>query len=300
MDKLDAMRLYVRLVELKSFSAAAREQRVKQSTASKWLALLEEEFGVTLIARTTRALRVTESGETFYVRAKELLAAYENTAAELSNSAPELAGRLRVSVPVVFGRLFVVPVATEFLRRFPKVELDLVFADRYINLVEEGFDVAIRVGVPTDNSCRSRSLGGTKRLLVASPSYLKAHGTPQNPSELTAHSCLLHSESSAAALWLFHKGKKDYRAQVRGRFAANNSEALLAAVKSGLGIALLASWLIESDIQRKRLTTLLPDYATPDAPLNALMAPGRHVHPRVRTFVDVLAERLAPQFRGEA
>jgi DNA-binding transcriptional LysR family regulator len=109
---------------------------------------------------------------------------------------------------------------------------------------------------------------------------------------------MLHSESNAAALWLFHKNKKDYRTPIRGRFAANNSEALLAAVKSGLGIALLASWLVESDVRRKRLVELLPDYTTPDAPLNALMAPGRHVHPRVRAFVDFLAERLAPQFRG--
>lgn len=300
MDRLDAMRLYVRLVELKSFSAAARQQRVKQSTASKWLALLEEEFGVTLIARTTRALHVTEAGETFYGRAKELLAAYEDTAATLSNSAPQVAGRLRVNVPVVFGRLFVVPIVTQFLQRFPKVELDLVFADRYVNLVEEGFDVAVRVGVPTDNNCRSRSLGGTKRRLVASPAYVAAHGAPRHPSELSAHSCLLHSDSSPAALWLFQKGKKDYRAPVRGRFAANNSEALLAAARGGLGIALLADWLVESDVQRKRLVTVLTDYSTVDAPLNALMAPGRHVHPRVRAFVEFLAERLAPQFGSAA
>jgi DNA-binding transcriptional LysR family regulator len=292
------MRLYVRLVELKSFSAAARELRLKQSTASKWLSSLEEEFGVTLIERTTRTQRVTEPGEVFYARAKELVAGYDNTALELSNRAPELTGSLRVSVPVVFGRRFVLPVVAEFLRRFPKLELDLVFSDHYVNLVEAGFDVAVRVGVPTDTSFRSRGLGGTKRVLVASPAYLKLHGTPHHPSELAGHSCLVHSGSNASDLWLFHSGKKRYRAQVRGRLTANNSEALLLAVQSGLGIALLAAWLVEAEVRRKRLVVLLADYSAPSAPLNALMAPGRHVHPRVRAFVDFLAERLAPQYSG--
>lgn len=293
------MRLYVRLVELKNFSAVARELRVKQSTASKWLAMLEEQLGVALIERTTRTMRVTESGEIFYVRAKELLAAYESTAAELSNRAPELAGRLRVSVPVVFGRIFVVPLATEFLRRFPKVELDLVFNDRYVNLVEESFDLAVRVGVPTDTSFRSRSLGRTQRLLVASPLYLRARGVPRSPTELAKHACLLHSEFSAGAIWIFRRGKREHRVRVRGRFAANNSEALLQAAKAGLGVALLARWLVERDVRRKRLVEILPDYETPDAPIAALIAPGRHVHPRVRALVDFLAERLPPQLRED-
>ena len=296
MDRLDAMRLYLRIVELKSLSAAARELRVKQSTASKWLAALEEELGASLIERTTRTKRVTESGALFYARAKELLAAYESTAAELSSRAPEPVGRLRVSAPVVFGRMFVAPVACEFLRRSPKVEIDLVFDDRYVNLVEEGFDVAVRVGVPADTSFRARSLGGTKRLLVASPSYVKTHGAPRSPAELRRHACLLHSELSAGTIWIFRKGAKEHRARVRGRFAANNSEALRQAAKSGLGIALLAAWLVADDVRRKRLVELLPAYETPAAPIHLLMPPGRHVHPRVRAFVDFLAERLAPSF----
>lgn len=293
------MRLYVRLVELKSFSAAARELRVKQSTASKWLAALEDQLGVALMERTTRTKRITEAGETFYQRAKEMLAAYESTTAELSNRAPEPSGRLRVSVPVVFGRIFVVPVAAEFMRRYSKVELELVFSDQYQNLVEQGLDVAVRVGVPTDTSFRARDLGGTRRLLVASPPYLKQHGAPKSPSDLASHTCLLYSEVSAGAIWVFRRENEEYRAQVRGRFAANNSEALLHMAKAGFGIALLASWLVGDDVRRKRLVELLPEYQAPLAPIHALMAPGRHIHPRVRAFVDFLADAFRSKFAPE-
>lgn len=296
MDRLDAMRLFVRLVEHKSFSAAARELRVKQSTASKWIAALEEQLGAQLLERTTRTQRLTEAGELFYQRARELLAAYEETAAALQDRAPEPTGRIRVNVPVVFGRLFVVAEAAEFLRRFPKVELELVFNDRYVNLIDEGFDVAIRVGVPADTSFRSRSLGVTRRYLVASPAYLKARGRPERPEELRDHECLLHSESSAGAIWVFRQGGKEVHASVKGRFAANNSEALLHMARSGLGVALLASWLVEADLRARRLVSLLSGFETPPAPIHALMPPARYVPPRVRAFVDFLAERLAPVF----
>lgn len=296
MDRLDAMRLYVRLVELKSLSAAARDQRVRQSTASKWLSTLEDELGAPLVERTTRKSRVTPAGETFYRRAKELLVTYDDISAEISERTSEPGGHLRVSLPVVFGRKFLVPVAADFLRRFRKVELELVFNDRYVNIVEDGFDVAIRVGLPLDTSFRAYSLGGTRRVLVASQAYLDRSRAPRAPADLSDHACLLHSEHSAGEVWLFQKGKTTARAHVRGRFSANNSEALLYMAKAGLGIALLASWLVEDDVASGQLMELLPEYRAPSAPIQALIAPGHRVHPRVRAFLDFTREALNSRF----
>lgn len=296
MDRLDAMHLFVRLVELKSFSAAARELRIKQPTASKWLAALEHELGVTLMERTTRTKRLTEDGETFYRRAKELLAAYENTTAELQKRAPVPSGRIRVSVPVVFGRLFVMPEAARFMQSFRQVELELVFNDRYINLVEEGFDLAVRVGLPADTNLKARVLGHTPRSLVASPAYLEERGRPKGPDDLRSHDCLLHSELSAGAVWVFRRGSEELRARVRGRMSANNSEALLHMAREGLGVALLASWLVEEDLAARRLVALLPEYGLPRASIQVLMSPAAATQPRVRAFVDFLANALVPRF----
>ncbi|MCH9684738.1 MAG: LysR family transcriptional regulator [Deltaproteobacteria bacterium] len=290
MDRLNAMHAFVRLVEVGTFSAVADELRVKQSTVSKWVAALEDELGVRLLERTTRSRRVTEPGTRFYQRARQILAAYDDITAQLQRDLPELQGRIRVSVPVVFGRLFIVPAVAKFLRRYPSMEIELMFSDRYINLVEDGFDVAIRVGRPIDSSLRSRRLGRTPRRLVASPGYVARAEPIRVPADLRDHPCLLHTGLSTGDVWAFEHGGKTLRAPIRGRFSANNSEALLAMARGGLGIALLASWLVDAEVRAQRLVTLLPEYEAPVAVIHALMPPGPHVHPRVRRFVDALAE----------
>jgi DNA-binding transcriptional LysR family regulator len=289
------MQAFVRLVEAGSFSAAATELRVKQSTVSKWVAALEEEFGAQLVERTTRSQRVTEPGQRFYERARELLAAYEEAASELQERAPEPRGLLRVSVPTVFGRLFIVPHVARFMRRYLEVEVELVFSDRYVNLVEEGIDVAIRVGLPADSTFRARKLGETRRHLVASPGYLKQHPAPRAPKDLKEHSCLLHTGLRIGDIWSFQRAGKAFQAPVRGRFAANNSEAVMVMARAGIGIALLAQWLVEEDLRSGRLVSLLPDYAPPPAPVQAILPPGKYVHPRVRAFIDFLADAAFSQ-----
>lgn len=291
MDRLDAMRAFVRLVELGTFSSVADELRIKQSTVSKWLATLEEELGTQLVERTTRKLRITESGERFYARAQDILAAFEEASAELQNASIEAKGRLRVSVPVVFGRLFVVPHLPKLLKRHPGLDLELVFADRYVNLVDEGIDVAIRVGKPVDSSFKARTLGSTARHLVAAPKYLETHGTPAHPRDLLSHESLLHT-GLAGDTWTFEQNGKTTRAKVRGRFSANNSEALLVMAEQGLGIALLASWLVAPALKRGRLVPLLSDYRLPPAPIMVVMPPNRFTHPRVRVFVDFMHSAL--------
>lgn len=300
MDRLNAMRAFVRVVELRTFTAVAEELRVTQSTVSKWLAALEEEAGVQLLARTTRTKRVTEAGSAFYERSKEILASYDGLMAELhSDGEAQLRGRLRVSVPVVFGRMFAVEAVSAFLRRHPDIELDLVFSDRYVALVEEGFDVALRVGTPVDSSLRARVIASTPRRLVAAPDYLAEHGRPGSPTDLRQHECLIHSGINTGAVWVFSNGTDTVRTRVRGRFAANNSAALCEMAVGGLGVALLASWLVDDAIADRGLVELLPDYELPPAPIQALMPPGRHIHPRVRAFVDSVAAALGRRLAGK-
>lgn len=301
MDRIDAMRLFVRLAERGTFSAAARDLRVKQSTASKWVAELERQLGTSLVDRTTRSLRLTEAGRRFSARAVEVLAGFDGIYAELADGSAEPAGRVRASVPVVFGRRFVVPLVAGFLKRHPKVEAELVFNDRYVNLVEEGFDVAIRVGVPADTTARGRKLADSRRCLVAAPSYVKARGRLTAPKDLVEHDCLLHGEASAATIWRFRRaGAKDQPVPVRGRFAANNSEAVLEMARAGLGIALLADWLVTEDIERKRLIRLLEDHDTPPAPVYALTPPGRYTAAPVRALLDHLSTSLASRLGAPA
>jgi DNA-binding transcriptional LysR family regulator len=296
MDRVDALRLFARLAERRSFSAAARDLKIKQSTASKWVAELEAQLGTSLVERTTRALNLTDAGRRLLTRSADVLAAFDDLAEEFRAAAPEPAGRLRVSLPVVFGRLYVVPALVSFLQTHPRVEAEIIFGDRYVNLVEEGFDVAVRVGVPVDTSARGRKLADSGRTLVATAGYLAARGRPAQPSDLRAHDCLVHGEPGAPTVWRFARGGgAPVPVSVRGRIAATNSEAVLFFARSGLGIALLADFLVAEDLRKKRLVALLGDHAAPPAPIHALTPPGRFTSTTVRAFVDHLARVIPPR-----
>ncbi len=295
MDRLTAMRAFVRVVELGTFSAVADDLRVKQSTVSKWVAALEEEMGVQLLTRTTRSVRVTEAGALFSASAREILASYEHARARLQSEAPELRGRLKVSLPVVFGTLFIVPWIPTFLTAHPKLELDLSFDDRYANLMAEELDVVVRVGVTIDSTLKARTLGHSVRRVVASPKYLRDAGTPTTAEALHEHVAVRHSGALRGEPWIFRKDGRTYRVPIRARFFANNSRALVTAASAGIGVALLADWLVDPYVERGELVAILDDYETPPAPIQALMAPGRMSHPRVRVFVDSLAEALSDQ-----
>lgn len=300
MDRLDALRLFSRLAERGSFSAAARDLKIKQSTASKWIAELEAEFHVNLVERTTRSVRVTNDGQRLLARAHEVLASFDELSADFADRAAEPRGRVRVSIPVVFGRLVVVPALGHFLKRHPEVDAELVMNDRYVNLVDEGFDLAIRVGVPTDTSARGRKLADSHRVLVAAPDYLEGRGRPRLPSDLREHECLVHGDANASIVWRFGKdAAKGVRIPIRGRFAANNSEAVAVMARQGLGIALLADWLVADDIKRGRLIALLEDFAAPPAPIYALTPPGRFSSTTVRALTDHLAAAIGARLGAQ-
>jgi molybdate transport repressor ModE-like protein len=293
MDRIDALRLFSRLAERGSFSAAARDLKVKQSTASKWVAELESALGTTLVERTTRSVRVTEGGQRLLARARAVLLAFDELSTDFEQRAAEPGGHVRVSIPVVFGRIFVVPAVGGFLKRYPQVSAELVINDRYVNLVDEGFDLAIRVGVPTDTSSRGRKIAESSRVLVGAPAYLKAHGEPRTPDDLRKHQCLVHGDVSNPVTWRFGKGaEKGAPIRVQGRFAANNSEAVALMARQGLGLALVADWLVAEEVRRGRLVRLLREYAAPPAPVYALSPPGRFPSTTVRALSDHLAEEI--------
>lgn len=296
MDRIDAMRLFTRLAERRSFSAAAKDLKIKQSTASKWVAALEAELRVSLVERTTRSLHLTDDGRRFLARATEILATFDDTTRELQERNPEPRGRIRLSVPIVFGRTFVVPRLVEFLRTWPRVEAEVVFDDRYVNLVEEGFDLAVRTGVPSDTSARGRKLMESRRRLVAAPAYIAARGLPTRPEDLTDHDCLVHGDASSPSVWRFGRGDGVFLpVAIRGRVAVNNSESVLYLARSGLGIALLADWLVEDDVKSRQLVTLLDGFGSPPAPIYVLTPPGRYTPSAVRALIAHLAAALTPR-----
>lgn len=294
MDHVDALRLLVRLSERGSFSAAARALGVKQPTASKWIAELEAEVGVALVERTTRSVHFTDAGQAYLARARQVLAAFDEMLHEAKQLDPEPSGRVRISVPVVYGQLFVGPALVRFLAKHPRVEAEIVSSDRYVNLVEEGFDLAVRVGVPVDSMARGRKLRSGRRVLVASPAYVRAQGRPKTPRELRAHAILLHGDASLPTVWRFSRaGEPEIAVPVRARSWASSSGIVLEMAKQGLGIALLADWLVAADLAGKGLVPLLRDYETPAAPVYALTPPSRFVSPTVRAIVEHLARELA-------
>lgn len=294
MDRLAALGLFERLARLGSFSAAAAACRVKQSTASKWVTALEEELGVQLAVRTTRSVRLTEAGQALAARIPGLLAAWDDLEGEVRARATELRGRLRVSLPVVYGRRYVVPVVARFLAAHPHLALELTLSDRYVSLVDEGFDLAVRVGMPVDASTVGRKIADGRRVLVAAPTYVAARGRPRRPADLVSHECLVHGEPGTPAVWRFapSKGGPTRPVTVRGRASANNSEAVLALCREGVGVALLADWLVADAIAKRDLVALLPRFHAPPAPVYALVPASRHVPAAVRALVDHLAEEL--------
>lgn len=299
MDRIAALEAYTRIVELGSFTAASEDLRLRQATVSRWIAALEDELHVQLLDRTTRAVRVTEAGQRFYQQARGVLAAWSGAVAEAREEHEEVSGRLRVSVPVVFGQRFVSPSISGLMARYPALSLELSFSDRYVDLVEEGVDLAVRVGRPINTEYRARTLGETPRRLVASQGYLDAHGVPEHPDALAKHMCLLHSGINNRVSWSLMRDGREVRVDVRGRFYANHSGTLLEMACAGQGIALLASWLADDAIHAGDLVPLLQGYQPPMAPIQVLFSSTRHIPRGVKAMIDFLEEVLAPIFSFE-
>ena len=252
MDTFAGMRLLTEVVEGGNFSAAARALGMAPSSVARAIGALEDELGVRLLSRTTRKLSLTEAGRLYHERSKRILAEVEDARLSVSRLEAEPRGLLRLSVPVAFGRLHIAPALPAFLASYPAVRIDLSLTDAFIDLVEEGVDLAIRIGELQDSSLIARRLARNTRVICGSAGYFERAGVPIAPADLGQHNCLVYKRQSNRAVWRLRDPEQTYEVEVRGSLWANNADALHTAALAGLGLAILPTWMVGQDVRRGR------------------------------------------------
>lgn len=294
MDHLSAMAVFARVVEMESFSGAARALGLSKSAVSKRVGRLEDRMGLRLLNRTTRRLSLTEAGAAFYQGCRRVVAEAEAAERAVSRLASAPRGRLKVNAPMSFGVRHLAPALPDFMARYPELNVDLTLNDRVVDLVEEGFDLAIRIAPLAESSLIARRLAPNRLVLCAAPSYLAAHGAPRAVEDLKGHECLLYSYQAAGDVWRLCGPGGERRLAVTGRLRINNGDALLAAALGGLGVALLPCFICGQDLRAGRLIQVLPAWSGPaDTAIAAVYPTSRNLSPKVRVFVDFLTERFA-------
>jgi len=291
MDLLGSMKVYVLAVEKGSLSAAATACDISATMAGNHLRTLEKRLGMQLLNRTTRRQHLTPFGEDYYQRCKEILRLVAETDEQAQQQQLAPAGKLRVTAPVSFGTEALMPALSDYLERYPQVSIDLVLSDRVTDLLEEGFEAAIRVGPVPDSALIARPLAPYRLMICASPEYLARRGTPVMPDELSQHECLSFSPS-AAAHWRLQDQEHICRVPVSGRLQVNQGQALRVAALRGMGIVLQPAILLEDDVRAGRLVQLFPHHQLPTRPMSILYLPDRYRSPKLRSFVDFVVERF--------
>ncbi|MDH3778715.1 MAG: LysR family transcriptional regulator [Gammaproteobacteria bacterium] len=302
MDKFEDLQAFVAVVETGSFTAAADRLDTAKSAVSRRVSALEERLGVQLLRRTTRVLNLTDTGQSFYEHSSRILADLEEAEAAVQQEHGELRGTLRVALPLSFGvRHMCKPIAA-FCKQHPRLKFDLDLNDRRIDLVEEGIDVAVRIGHLKDSSLIARRLFDSRTVVAASPHYLNTHGTPESPEELSSHDCLVYSNLAEPDRWSWtdERGKKRV-IEVRTAMRASSGDFLSNAAAHGLGIIIQPAFLAAEAIRRGNLVPIFTDIEWPITPAYAVYPPTRHLSYRVRAFIDFLVERFAgtPQWDRE-
>jgi DNA-binding transcriptional LysR family regulator len=293
MDRLHAITAFVRVVETGSFAAAARRMNLSVSNVSRHVAELENHLGARLLNRTTRRVSLTEPGRAFFERTVQLLADLEEAEAEAS-AGLEPRGVLRVTCATAFGVRHLAPAIAAYGERHPRVRFDVELSDRLVDLVEEGFDLAVRMGEVRSQALIARRLGESSLVCCAAPAYLARHGVPRVPADLARHACLTYAYSQPADTWRFTDAKgRVHAVKVSGPAHANHGEMLCALSVAGLGVHLEPDVVVAPDVRAGRLVPLLPRYAAPAVPIHAVYASRRHLSAKVRSFVDFIAARFA-------
>lgn len=286
MNQFGAIPVFVAVVECGGFSPAARFLGISKSAVSKRITQLEEQLGVKLLHRTTRRLSLTEAGEHYLEHALKANNAARDAEDAVAQLQGEPQGRLRINSPMSFGRLHMAPMIPEFLKRYPKISIDLVMDDKVVDLVSSGFDIAIRSGELADSTLIARRLAPLNSVLCASPDYLEQHGHPESLDDLLQHNCLSFSYSNDVKEWTFIKAGSRHQVLVSGNYQVNNSEALRDAVLQGLGIARLTTFVAGPDIKAGRIIPLFSDYQMPAQVINAVLIERQYMPAKVRAFLD--------------
>ena len=291
---LAGMEIFARVVEARSFSAAARRLNVSTSVVSKCVTRMEQSLGVRLLNRTTRSISLTEIGAAFYARCAQIVAAAEEAEAMTAGMQSAPRGTLKVNVPVSFGVLHVVPALDDLLHAYPELHVDMTLDDREVHLAEEGYDMALLIAREPHASLVARKLAPIRQRLCASPEYLRRNGTPASLAELTHHNCIVFSRLGPERTWHFDGPDGHASVDVNGTLRLDNENAVRQAALAALGIALLPTYIIGTDLQQNALRPVLPDWKAPQTALFATYLANRYVPAKVRVFVDYLVARFGP------
>ena len=294
MDRFQAMEVFAKVVEQGSFARAAERLDISTSACSRQVADLERHLDTRLLHRTTRRLSLTESGQTFYERCVQLLADLEEAETTAAASTARPRGTIKLSCSINFGVRHVSPAIGDFLARHAEIRFDVALSDRIVDLVEEGYDLAIRIGSTGGETVVARRLGETRLICCASRDYLKRHGTPRSPEDLARHRCLTYEYLQMRSQWQFRdRAGHERPVRVSGPLHSNNGDLLAAAAVQGVGIALEPDFIVGADLKAGRLVPILESFAAPVSPIYAVYASRRYLSAKVRAFVDFLAERFA-------
>jgi DNA-binding transcriptional LysR family regulator len=290
MDKFQEMRVFVTVVTAGSFVGAANDLAISRTATSRYVADLEERLGIRLLQRTTRKLSLTEEGSVFYARCKELLSEIDEAEAEVTSRKGTAKGQLKISAPLSFGLLHLGHLWPEFMAKHAAVTLDVVLTDRTVDLIEEGFDLAIRIARLPSSSFISRTLGSTRMVLCASPRYIKRRGSPRKPSDLALHDVIAYSHFAAGDEWGFAGPNGTSSVRVQPRMRTNSGDTCRIAALQGCGIVLQPTFLIGDDLRNGALVELMPDYRSIELGIHVVYPSRRHVSPKVRLLIDFLVK----------
>lgn len=289
---LNEILVFTRVVQAGSFIGASRELAMPKSTVSRKISELEERLGARLLHRTTRKLSLTDVGQVFFRHAERVVAEAEEAELVVGRMQEAPRGPLRVTAPLNFGYLG--PIVTSFLKRYPEVQLEMVCADRVVDLIQEGFDVAVRAGRLDDSTLIAKNLGVLRNYVVASPAFLEKHGRPSEPDDLRRIDCVVFGAGADRSRWKLRRDRETLTVEVKARVVVNDFDFLDEAARSGLGVAMLPVHRCIQHLRTKHLVRVLPEWCSPEVPLHAVYPSTRHLSPKVSAFLDHLREGMTP------
>lgn len=288
MDRIDAMRAFVSVADLEGFAPAARKLGLSASAVTRLIASLENHLGARLLQRTTRSVTLTDIGARYLERARRILADIEEAEGSAQAERTQPSGRLIVSAPLMFGRLHVGPIMSAYLKKYPEVSAELRLSDRMVNLVDEGVDLAVRIGHLADSSVVARTVGDMRRIVVASPRYLKVHGTPSKPSDLAEHEVIQFSGATSLSEWRFMENGREFRVPNTSRFATNSTDAAVLHAEQGGGLISVLAYQVADALKAGRLRIVLAKYELPPMPIHLVYPTSRLLSAKVRAFADLV------------
>jgi len=295
MDRFEAMKAFVRVVEVGSFVRAAEKLSLSTTAISRLIAELEAHLGTRLLQRTTRRLNVTEEGQRYYARTTQLLTDLEEAGAEVGHITRKPTGLLRISIPASFAVLHLAALLPVYRERYPEVILELLVTDRLMDLVEEGVDVAVRLSPQHPANYVARQLVRIRMVACASPAYLERYGWPETPDSLKGHNCLTHPTGPYSKAWTFNGASGPVSVSIEGDYRADNGDLLRAAALAGAGVILEPTFIVGEDLARGTLVSILPDWSVPDVQGMLIYPTRRFLSPKVRTFIQFLQEAFATE-----